>query len=183
MINMKKHSIIQIDFYSSVKLIKSEEAKINKWLEVASLTFDQLFKKSKLVHPSWLENTIAIKVSVLLCGDTKIKKLNRDYRKKDKVTDVLSFPSFEDLRKAKSKNDFTGKVILLGDLAICHQRVHKQAKDFDISYYDELIHLFVHGMFHLLGYDHEVSLKEEKLMEVWEKQALKLFSTIKKKGR
>lgn len=179
---MKKHSFIQVDFHPSVKLTKAEAAKISKWLDMASQVIEQLIKKQNIIHPSWLKNTTALKVSVLLCGEDKIKKLNRDYRNKDKVTDVLSFPTFESLRKPKSINDFTGSLILLGDLAICHQKTIKQAKEFDISYFDEFIHLFIHGTIHLMGYDHEISSKEEKLMEDWENQALNLFSKIKEKG-
>lgn len=179
---MKKHSFIQIDFHPSVKLTKTEEAKISKWLDMASLVIEQLITKYKLIHPSWLKETTAFKISVLLCGEAKIKKLNSDYRNKDKITDVLSFPTFESLRVPKTQNDFTGKLILLGDLAICHQKIVKQAKAFDISYWDEFIHLFLHGTIHLLGYDHEISSKEEKLMEEWENQALNIFTKIKKNG-
>ncbi len=179
---MKKHSFIQVDFHSSVKLTRPEEVKISKWLDMASSVIEDLVKKHKLIHPSWLKNTTAFKISVLLSGEAKIKKLNSDYRNKDKVTDVLSFPTFESLRKPKSQDDFTGTLILLGDLAICHQRIIKQAKSFDISYWDEFIHLFLHGTFHLLGFDHEISAKEEKLMENWENIALNLFTKTKKKG-
>ena len=182
MANMKKHSLIKVDFHPSVKLTRSEEANISKWLGMASLVIEELIIKKQIIHPSWLKQTTAFKISVLLCGEVKIKKLNCDYRNKDKVTDVLSFPTFETLRKAKSKNDFTGTLILLGDLAICHQKIIKQAKDFDISYLDEFIHLFLHGTIHLMGYDHEISSKEEKLMEDLENQALSIFSKIKKKG-
>ena len=65
---MKKHSFIQIDFHPSVKLTKAEEAKISKWLEMASQVMEQLIKKKNLIHPSWLKNTTAFKVSVLLLG-------------------------------------------------------------------------------------------------------------------
>lgn len=182
MSNMKKHSLVQVDFHPSVSLTKTEETKISKWLDMAALVIEQLVVEQKLIHPSWLKNTTSIKISVLLCGEAKIKNLNRDFRNKDKVTDVLSFPGFENLRIPKSKEAFSGSVLLLGDLAICHQRAIKQAKEFDISYWDEFIHLFIHGTLHLLGYDHEISSKEEKLMEDRENLALSLFSKIKKKG-
>lgn len=182
MASMKKHSFIQVDFHPSVKLTKSEEVKLSKWLEMATFVIEDLIVKQKIIHPSWLKQTAAFKLSVLLCGEAKIKKLNADYRHKDKVTDVLSFPTFETLRGPKTTNDYTGSLILLGDLAICHQRVIKQAKEFEISYLDEFIHLFIHGAIHLMGYDHEISSKEEKLMQDWENKALNLFSKIKKKG-
>jgi len=173
---------MHLDFQSSVRLSKAQELKISKWLSMAGLVIEKLIKDEGIVHPSWIKNLTGTRVSILLCGETKIKKLNSDHRSKNKVTDVLSFPSFESLRKAKSKSEFIGEELFLGDLAICHQRASKQAEEFSISYWDEFIHLFMHGMIHLMGYDHEVSVKEEKEMEKWENQALNIFSKIKKKG-
>lgn len=180
---MKKHPFIQLEFHSSVKLKPSELTKINKWLAMASEVMEELVKKKKLIHPAWLKNTKSIKVAVLLCGEAKIRKLNFEHRQKDYVTDVLSFPSFETLRMAPGKHDFLTPEMFLGDLVICHQKTIKQAKEFDISYWDEFIHLTMHGMIHLMGFDHELSAKEEKLMESWENIALTRFSDIKKGAR
>lgn len=179
MSNMKKHSFIQVDFHSAVKIPAKDLAKMSKWLNMASEVMEQLVKKDKLIHASWLKKTDGIRVSVLLCGESKIKKLNREYRGKDYATDVLSFPTFETLRKAKPKDGFPSPEIFLGDLAICHQKAIKQAQEFDISYWDEFIHLYIHGLIHLMGYDHEISPKEEKIMQKWEKEALDFFSKIK----
>jgi probable rRNA maturation factor len=179
---MKKHPFMQPEFHSSVKLSKAQEFKISKWLAMAGLVMEKLIRDENILHPSWTKEVTSIRVSILLCGEAKIKKLNSDYRNKDKVTDVLSFPSYENLRKTKPKSELIGSELFLGDLAICHQRVNKQAREFSISYWDEFIHLFMHGMIHLMGYDHELSVKEEKEMEGWENQALNLFSKIKKKG-
>lgn len=180
---MKKHPFILFEFHSSVKLKSSESAKIHKWLGMASLVMGELITEKKLIHPGWLKQASSIRVSLLLCGEAKIRKLNREHRDKDYVTDVLSFPSFESLRKPPNKDDFLSSEIFLGDLAICHQKTIKQAKQFDISYWDEFIHLTMHGMIHLMGYDHEISAKEEKLMESWENKALTRFSDIKKGAR
>lgn len=173
---------MHLEFQSSVKLSKAQELKISKWLKMAALVMEELVKSKEIIHPSWIKNLTGVRVSVLLCGETKIKKLNSDYRNKNKVTDVLSFPAQETLRDPKPKDEFVGEELFLGDLAICHQRTTRQAEEFSISYWDEFIHLFMHGVIHLMGYDHEASLKEEKLMEAWEKKALDLFSKIKKKG-
>jgi probable rRNA maturation factor len=86
------------------------------------------------------------------------------------------------LRQAPAQGEFRGQELFLGDLAICHQKVISQADEFNISYFDEFIHLLFHGVIHLVGYDHEISLKEEKIMELWEEKALSLFSKAKKKG-
>jgi probable rRNA maturation factor len=85
------------------------------------------------------------KTDIILCSDYYIKKLNREYRGKDYATDVLSFPFNEP--------DY------LGEIYISLQRVTIQARRFGISYDDELLRLLVHGMFHLLGYDHKTKLQ------------------------
>jgi len=170
---MKKHPFLVVDYHSSVKLLPSEQRQLKKWLDYASPVVLELLKQ-KIIPAKDIES---IQVSLLICGEQKIRKLNRDFRHKDKVTDVLSFPIHEDLRKTK----VTENNLFLGDLAICHQKVRQQAKEFNISYMDEFIHLFFHGLIHLMGYDHEISEEEERLMQLWEKLALDNFSK-KKKG-
>ena len=180
---MKKQNLIQFDFHSSVKLAPKEKTKIINHLGLAALVLDKLFQEKGFVHSSWTKKHQNIRLSLLLCGEAKIKKLNSDYRAKNKVTDVLSFPSYESLRKSASKGDsIFDHELFLGDLAICHQKTIKQAHEFNISYIDEFIHLLIHGMIHLVGYDHEVSTKEEALMQKWENEAINYFSKIKKKG-
>ena len=98
-------------------------------------------------------------VTLILCSDYKIRKLNADYRKIDRSTDVLSF-CFED-------SDF------LGEIYISLQRAKIQAKKYNLTNDDEIIRLFVHGMFHLLGYDHLVD-KEREIMEAKERKYFKV---------
>jgi probable rRNA maturation factor len=81
------------------------------------------------------------KVSITLVGARMIQKLNCEYRGKDKVTDVLSFPM--------------DNSPLLGDIFICVQRAREQAREIGHSLERELQYLTVHGLYHLLGYDHE----------------------------
>ncbi|MDG5815973.1 rRNA maturation RNase YbeY [Chitinispirillales bacterium ANBcel5] len=88
-------------------------------------------------------------VSLILCSDYIIKRLNRDYRKQDKATDVLSFRFNEP--------DF------LGEIYISLQRTSLQARRYGLSYEQELLRLFVHGMFHLLGYDHQDSAQRQEM--------------------
>jgi probable rRNA maturation factor len=97
--------------------------------------------------------------NIVFCSDYVIRKLNRDYREKDKATDVLSFP-FDD-------SD------LLGEIYISLQRAKVQAKRFGISYNDEISRLVVHGMFHLLGFDH-IEDKDRKKMEAKEHKYINL---------
>ena len=101
--------------------------------------------------------------SVLLCGEQKIRQLNRDYRHKDKVTDVLSFPTFPSLLKTNSQfKNF--EHLPMGDVVICLRQCERQARTMGKSFESEFIDLLCHGFLHLLGYDHELSENEHKLM-------------------
>lgn len=173
---MKKHPFLHVDYHSTVKMSVAETRQLEKWLYMAGDVLKYLLMKKGIIQAQKMKR---LHVSLLICGDSRIRELNREYRQKDKVTDVLSFPAHEDLRK----RGYPGEDLFLGDLAICHPQTKRQAKQFDIGYFDEFIHLFFHGTIHLMGFDHEISLKEEKLMEGWEQEALKKFSEIKKKAR
>ena len=122
-----------------------------------------------------------VSVTMTLCGRAKIKKLNREYRQKDYVTDVLSFPVYDNLRfdkKPKSKNLTQ---MDLGDMVICKEKAFSQAREFEITYEQEIVHLAVHGYLHLLGFDHEISAKEEKIMEGYENELVGLvYKKLKK---
>ena len=107
-------------------------------------------------------------VSVSFVDGEEIHSLNREYRGVDRVTDVLSFPMYN---AGEIPKDCLGETEL-GDVVICTQRAREQAEEFGHSYERELIYLFVHSIFHLLGYDHEAEDeravmrgKEESVME------------------
>ncbi|MBC7714135.1 MAG: rRNA maturation RNase YbeY [Rhizobacter sp.] len=115
-----------------------------------------------------------VTLTLVLCGKAKIRKLNRDYRQKDYVTDVLSFPVYENLRPDKKPRGNCLPQMDLGDLFICKEKAFSQAKEFEITYEQEIVHLAVHGFLHLIGFDHEISAKEEKLMEAHESEIVGL---------
>lgn len=169
-----KKPILQTEFRSTAKLSPRDKKRVNLFMGLASEVFADLLK-AKLI-PTRSGQTY--QVSLLICGDNRIQKLNRDFRHKDKATDVLSFPSYENLRNISPAED----EIFLGDLAISIPTARRQAKEFKISVWDEFIHLYFHGLLHLIGYDHEISEKEEKLMQKWEDRALTLISDKKKEG-
>jgi probable rRNA maturation factor len=89
------------------------------------------------------------KVHVILCSDRAIQKLNSMFRHKDRATDVMSFNYDE--------------TDLLGEIYISLKRATVQAKDYGVTYSNEVQRLFVHGMFHLLGYDHETERDRNKM--------------------
>jgi rRNA maturation RNase YbeY len=180
---MKKHHLIYVDFQSTVMLTVGERKKILKWLNLSSQILPTLLVDEGAIHPRWAAETRSFRVSVLLCGKHKMRNLNLSHRGKNRATDVLSFPAHETLRCGPLGilKGPDGEVFL-GDMAICYEKVNSQSKDHYITFMDEFIHLYFHGLFHLLGYDHEISAKEEKQMQSWESRALKLFSEAKKRG-
>jgi rRNA maturation RNase YbeY len=108
-------------------------------------------------------------LSVLFIGDRAMRTLNHAWRKKDRTTDVLSFPLREG-RFIHIQPD------MLGDIVISVPAAARQADKAGHSLIVELERLLVHGLVHLLGYDHEQGLKEARSMEQKERQFLKRIS-------
>lgn len=88
-------------------------------------------------------------ISLTFTDPEQIQSINKEYRNIDSVTDVLSFPQYEDISVANNDEN-----IFLGDVVICRQQAAAQAEEYGHSEERELVYLFVHSMFHLLGYDH-----------------------------
>jgi probable rRNA maturation factor len=138
--------------------------KIKSYFYEGLTAIDSVLHQSKIYSfKKSLKKVKEIELSVTLCSDWKIKKLNNIYRAKNKATDVLSFPVFECFKKniLDNYNDF---YINLGDIFISKDTALKQSKIHFISLENELLHLFIHGYLHLYGYDHEISKSEEKIM-------------------
>jgi len=106
-------------------------------------------------------------ISIVLCDDDFIQTLNRDYRNKDKPTNVLSFPQI-DFRKGENP----GNPVPLGDLILAYQTIAREAEEQNKPFQSHFTHLIVHGTLHLLGYDHE-DAEEAEEMEALEIIALK----------
>lgn len=108
-------------------------------------------------------------VSVSFVSNNEIRSLNKIYRSKDSVTDVLSFPLGSDGKYDVNKE--TG-CALLGDVVISLETAMRQAKIYGHSLEREIGFLTVHSMLHLLGYDHETSPLDERIMREKEEQVL-----------
>ncbi|MBR3759719.1 MAG: rRNA maturation RNase YbeY [Ruminococcus sp.] len=109
-------------------------------------------------------------VSVSFVSNNEIKDLNKIYRNKDSVTDVLSFP-LTDEDGSVEINPETGAV-LLGDVVISLETAVKQAKNYGHSLEREIGFLTVHSMLHLLGYDHETNTLDQQIMREKEESVL-----------
>lgn len=119
------------------------------------------------------ENIISdnIEISVSFVTNEEIKELNTMYRNKNTVTDVLSFPQFENSEQINGDES----IICLGDVVISLEKAKEQALDFGHSNEREIIYLIVHSIFHLLGYDH---MEEEEKAIMREKEE-KVMSKIR----
>lgn len=124
-----------------------------------------------------IESDCGLSAEIIVTDEAEIRRLNAEARGIDAVTDVLSFPSLDGIRgKALKKADFPFEVdeegkLFLGSIVICEKRAREQAEEYGHSYMRELHYLAVHGLWHLLGYDHmteedkpEMRAKEEKIL-------------------
>lgn len=119
----------------------------------------------------WLDWPAVIEIAVRLASDDAVRTLNRQYRQKDKPTNVLSFPMVQpDLLETVTQNSDDGEVIL-GDIILAHGVCAAEAAERGISIEDHASHLIVHGVLHLLGYDH-MGDAEAEAMEEMERAAL-----------
>ncbi len=124
---------------------------------------------SKLLEIRGLEG---IEISVYLTDDNTIKLLNKNFRGKDKATDVLSF----------TYNEQVGGYKLLGEIVISIDTAKRQAKELGHSLEEEIKRLLVHGFVHLLGYDHELGEEEENHFMELERRLIGSLSSYSPKG-
>lgn len=122
-------------------------------------------------HGELLSTPAHVEISVRLASDKEVHTLNRQYRGKDKPTNVLSFPMVQpDLIATVTQNSDDGEV-LLGDIVLAHGVCAGEAAERGISVDHHATHLMVHGTLHLLGYDH-LTDDEGDAMEEIERAAL-----------
>ncbi|WP_338467782.1 rRNA maturation RNase YbeY [Novosphingobium sp. ZN18A2] len=121
----------------------------------------------ELAHPSLL-------VSVVFADDDEVHGLNRQWRAKDKPTNVLSFPMLSRDEVLHAAGD-EGAPGMLGDLILAHGVCAREATEKGIAVEDHAVHLVVHGLLHLAGYDHETGDAEAEAMEALETKALALL--------
>ena len=131
----------------------------SNWKKIIKKPNDYLEKRLKILSKKPLFLKKNHEFSVLLTNDKKMKYLNLKFRKKNKPTDVLSFPI----------NIIKKKIGYLGDIAISYEIVNKRSKTSNFNY--EFDKMWVHGYLHLLGYDHK-KIREFEKMNKLEKKIL-----------
>ncbi len=126
----------------------------------------------------FVQTDIPLAIELVLVDGEEIRRLNRETRNIDKVTDVLSYPSLDGIKgEAIRADEHPFEIdeegnLLVGSIALCEERAREQAAEYGHSYERELCYLIVHGVMHCLGYDHltdeeraEMRRKEEYILQ------------------
>ena len=112
------------------------------------------------------ENLSEISINLSIINDKEMTELNRKFRNKDSSTNVLSFTN-EDISKTITGN--------LGDIAINYDYLERESKEQSKSFDDHMIHMLVHGIYHILGFDH----KNDEIAKVMERKEITLLNKFK----
>lgn len=127
--------------------------------EIFASDIEQVFKTALDI----VEVDQNIAINIIDVSPSTIQELNKDYRNVDRVTDVLSFPMLDSINDLKNEPDYALGECNIGDIYINPQRAQEQAKEYGHSYRREYCFLALHGLLHLLGFDH-IKPEEEKVM-------------------
>ena len=121
----------------------------------------------------FVQGDVPLSIEFVFVAEEEIRRLNRELRNTDKVTDVLSFPSLDDIKGEELyAEDFPYEIdeegnLMIGSVAVCVKRAQEQAEEYGHSFERELHYLLVHGIMHCLGYDH---MTDEEKAEMREKE-------------
>ena len=138
------------------------------WVKEMPLFKKNIFKAVKetlnTTHKSKKNN---LEVSFLLTSNSNIRLLNKNYRNKDKPTNVLAFPMNQNI---------IGENYIVGDVVISLQNILSESKKLKIQKYKYLSQITIHGVLHLLGFDHKSNKQHEEMNKIEQKVLQKIFS-------
>lgn len=141
-------------------MIKCSIVDINLFLKNNSITdYKKMVKQCcevvyKIIN---IEDDVFFDINIV--NDGEIKKINNEYRKINKITDVISF-AFNDNKEIKTP--------LLGEIFLNYEQASRQSQEYGHSLYRELLFLTIHGLLHLLQYDHDTKSKEDQMNSLTE---------------
>ena len=141
--NFVIESIITLSLWDEI-LINDFHDKLNKIL-------DEIYERT-----DFISNELKTLISISFSEDKKVMELNNSFRKKNIATNVLSFPS----------NHKLNKKLFIGDIIFSIETIQREANRDNKSVADHLIHLFIHAVLHLLGYDHETEEQAIKMEDL-----------------
>ena len=157
---------------TTINIDIAEEGWLHELPEIEKFSAEIFEKVINDLKPEWLEDKKSVEINLALSNDEEIRQLNSEFRQMDKATNVLSFANIDDeeFDAYLKRND----EIELGDIIIALQTMMVQSEVQEISLRDHYCHILIHGILHLLGYDH-IEAEEAKEMESEEIRLLKLF--------
>ena len=140
----------------------------DEYTKLIDMVLEECFREEKILDSN-------LYISVILTNPDEIQRLNREYRKVNKTTDVLSFPMYE-REEISSLNKEIEEPI--GDAIISVQKVKEQAEEYNHSFERELAYMLVHGFYHIMGYDH-IEENEKKEMREKEENILNRLNIVR----
>lgn len=146
----------------------------SKEIETYAISALKKWLKKAMSYPEMRKRLVALEaktyqVDISVCSEDRMAKINHAFRKVKKATDILSFPTHE----------FFQRQGVLGDLVLCGPVALRQAKAIGHPWKKEIDVLLVHGILHLLHFDHEAGEKDSKIMSGWENKILgKAYTTL-----
>lgn len=158
---------ISIDYYTNYE-VKEMIEKYNKFIEEYKGKIDRLVARAFKLEGFMLPN---VYIGIGVVTESEIKEINNEYRKVDRATDVLSFPIFTREELAEMKANKYDTETSIGDIVLCMDVIERQAIEYGTGFNREMLYMIVHGICHLLGYDHEIE-EEKKEMRVLEEKIL-----------
>lgn len=147
------------------EIIYKDIEESSKYEPIIKKVLEKCFKEEKIEDSKLI-------ITITLTNPQNIRKINKEFRNIDKVTDVLSFPMFEkeELEEKIEMQDFEHED-MLGDIVISIDKVEEQAREYEHSFERELSYMLVHGFYHLMGYDH-IEECDKKIMRPKEEKIL-----------
>ncbi|MBR5227808.1 MAG: rRNA maturation RNase YbeY [Clostridia bacterium] len=156
---------ISVDYYTNYEKEDALE-KYNKFIEQYKEKIDCLIRKAFEIEGFNLPN---VYIGIGVVTENEIQDINNEFRSIDKPTDVLSFPIFsrEELEKIKQEN--AEEEMSLGDIVLCMDVIEAHSVEYGTGFNREMLYMIVHGICHLLGYDHEVEDDKKEMRALEEK--------------
>lgn len=137
------------------KIVTSISIEYKKWYKIDPYIKTEIRKSIKEVFRILNLQFGQIEISILLTDDRKITKLNKEFRNKNKSTNVLSFSYSNITTTHKTIKDSYTELLQLGDIALSLDTIIKEAKNAKIPILSHINHMIIHGVLHILGYDHQ----------------------------
>ncbi len=156
---------ISVDYYTNYE---QEEAirKYNDFISEYKDKIDGLIRRAFELEGFHLPN---VYVGIGVVTEPEIQKLNSEFRNVDRKTDVLSFPIFSREELAEMKKSKNDEEMSLGDIVLCMDVIEEHSVEYGTGFNREMLYMIVHGICHLLGYDHEVEEEKREMRALEEK--------------